>query len=56
MGTSRHGCTKGKSCLSNIIALWVKTIRLVGEGRAADAIYLIVSFQRFLLLYSELGR
>lgn len=49
-----HGCTKGKSCLSNLIAFWMKRIRLGGEGRAVDAIYL-ATFQCFLLQYPRVS-
>lgn len=49
-----HGCTKGKSCLSNLIAFWIKRIRLGGEGRAVDAIYL-TTFQCFLLQYPRVS-
>ncbi|PKU49301.1 rna-directed dna polymerase from mobile element jockey-like [Limosa lapponica baueri] len=40
IGSGQHGFTKGKSCLTNLIAFCDVIIRWLDEGRAADVIYL----------------
>ena len=37
---SQHGFTKGRSCLTNLISFYDLVTRLVGEGKAADVVYL----------------
>ncbi|GAB0202805.1 mitochondrial enolase superfamily member 1 [Grus japonensis] len=44
IGSSQHGFTKGKSCLTNLIALYGGMTGLVDEERAVDFVYLNKAF------------
>ena len=37
---SQQGCTKGKSCLTNLIAFYEEVTRWIDDGKAVDVVYL----------------
>jgi len=37
---SQHGCTKGNSCLTNLISSYNKVTRLVDESKVVDVVFL----------------
>ncbi|GAB0183856.1 mitochondrial enolase superfamily member 1 [Grus japonensis] len=40
IGSGQHGCSKGKSCMTNLIAFYDGMTSWVDEGRAVDVVYL----------------
>ncbi|PKU43825.1 rna-directed dna polymerase from mobile element jockey-like [Limosa lapponica baueri] len=40
IGDTQHGFTEGKSCLTNVVALYDIATVLADKGRATDVIYL----------------
>ncbi|KAK4823250.1 hypothetical protein QYF61_000217 [Mycteria americana] len=37
---SQHGCTKGKSCLTNLVSFYDKVTRLMDEGKVVEVVCL----------------
>ncbi|CAM4552427.1 unnamed protein product [Lepidochelys olivacea] len=53
---SRHGFTKGKSCLTNLIALYDEITGSVDEGKAGDVLFLDFSKAFDTVSHSNLAR
>lgn len=51
-GSSQHGFTEGKSCLTTLIALYSIVTGSVLKVRAGDAIYLVFSLRYCIPQYS----